>query len=112
MSFGLCYTVGKVRQGGFDALEVLGGVEVSLGQVVEQPLDCRCQRVACGDIIVASDGEVEEREKLEAAFQDFIDCWMRSLAIESLHGFERVQLTSVLFLVPCLGPDFVQLLDP
>ena len=56
------------------AREVLWREKARFRQVVQQPLDGRCQGVGCWHLGRPSDRHEEERDELEAALENLVHC--------------------------------------
>jgi len=64
----------ELAEGAGHTVEVLARVEARLGQVIEQALDGRRHGVGGGRLGRPADGHEEERQELEAAFENPVHC--------------------------------------
>ena len=72
LQLGILHRAGEPAQCLGHAIKILGREQVSLGQVVQKPLDRRGKRIGRRDFAGSPNRHEKERYKLEAAFQYLI----------------------------------------
>ena len=83
---------------GVDGLEILGGVEAGLFEVVKQTLNCANSAIDSRRFLIAADGQEEKGDKLEAIVQHCVDAVLL-IALVYADSVERFHLRHELVVV-------------